>query len=89
MDLVGFEPTTSSMPFPYAEYIGRIANEFTRYRGAVFMRAGSIFPALQLYPSDSNRDFPIRVGMRGLRHKLRHKFRGSGPKACFKVSPAR
>jgi hypothetical protein len=32
-----------------------------------------IFAAPHLYPSDSTRQHPIRAGMRGLRHKPRHK----------------
>ncbi len=35
----------------------------------------SLFPAPYLYPSDTEQTPPIRVGMQGLRHKLRHKFR--------------
>jgi len=37
------------------------------------MRVRRIFPAPYLYPSDTDRHGPIRVGMAGLRHKSRHK----------------
>jgi len=37
------------------------------------MRVCPVFPALHLYPSDSTRQHPRRAGMRGLRHKSRHK----------------
>jgi hypothetical protein len=38
------------------------------------MRHWSLFPALHLYPSDTEQTYVRRVGMRGLRHKSRHKF---------------
>jgi hypothetical protein len=37
------------------------------------MRVCPLFPAPHLYPSDSTRQHPRRAGIRGLRHKLRHK----------------
>jgi hypothetical protein len=37
------------------------------------MRVRRIFAAPHLYPSDSARHYPRRVGMLGLRHKSRHK----------------
>ncbi len=40
---------------------------------AVFMRLSRIFPAPHVYPSDCDRHTAMRVGMAGLRHKLRHK----------------
>jgi hypothetical protein len=44
------------------------------------MRLCPLFPAPLLYPSDSTRQRPMRAGMRGLRHKSRHKIpRGRGP----------
>jgi hypothetical protein len=36
------------------------------------MRPKSIFTALYLYPSDTERTLPTRAGTAGLRHKLRH-----------------
>jgi hypothetical protein len=38
----------------------------------VFIRFRNVFPALHLYPSDTVQQYPIPVGMRGLRHKPRH-----------------
>ena len=38
MDLVGIEPTNSSMPFPSTKYNAATANESLRQRDAVFMR---------------------------------------------------
>jgi hypothetical protein len=38
------------------------------------MRLWALFPALHLYRSDSARQHARRVGMRGLRHKPRHKY---------------
>ncbi len=37
------------------------------------MRLWPLFPALHLYPSDIEKTHARRAGMRGLRHKSRHK----------------
>ena len=37
------------------------------------MRVCSLFPAFRLYPNDTTREGPRRVGIDGLRHKSRHK----------------
>ena len=39
------------------------------------MRVYALFPALDVYTSDSTRQLQIWLGMRGLRHKSRHKSR--------------
>ena len=73
VDLVGIEPTTSSMPFLIFDYSGATRAKREWQRGAVFMRVRRIFAALHLYPSDSDLQRPRRAGMRGLRHMSRHK----------------
>jgi len=50
------------------------------------MRVRRIFAAPHLYPNDSARHRPSRVGMGGLRHKLRHKNAVGNPVECC-VSP--
>jgi hypothetical protein len=39
----------------------------------MFIVLPSIQAALHVYPSDRDRHLPMGVGIRGLRHKLRHK----------------
>src|SRR5712691_2135075 len=51
------------------------------------MRLRSTLPSPQLYQSDTTRQHPTRVGMEGLRHKLRHKkpahrFQARGGPSC-------
>jgi hypothetical protein len=46
------------------------------------MRVRRIFPALHLYPSDSERNLPTGAGMEGLRHKSRHKIAAASFTRC-------
>jgi len=77
VDLVGFEPTTSSMPFPSTECGGPSGNGSERHRRTVFMRVPRMFPALHVCLSDMTSQHTIRIGISGLRHNPRHRFRAN------------
>jgi len=66
VDLVGIEPTTSSMPFQRTNEHGQISSDTNRHREAVFMRVSRRFAASCLYPNDTARNGPTRAGMAGL-----------------------
>ena len=53
------------------------------------MRVRRIFPALHLYPSDTERILPTPAGMARLRHKPRHKhtLRATGYRSGQKPPP--
>jgi len=72
VDLVGIEPTTSSMPFPSTNCSGQIPSERERHRKAVFMQIWRVSAALRLYASDKVRTLATRAGIVRLRHKSRH-----------------
>jgi hypothetical protein len=48
----------------------------------------SIFPALHLYLSDTVKEYPIPVGMRGLRHKPRHNRSRISALQHFEANPS-
>jgi len=51
VDLVGIEPTTSSMPFLIFDCNGATPRKRERHWEAVFMRVWRSFPASRMYPS--------------------------------------
>ena len=87
VDLVGIEPTTSSMPFPSTNCTVKTASESKRQRWAVFMRFSRLSAAVYLYASDTLRTHPTPAGMGGLRHKSGHNFplrQGVAPRPSIK-----
>ena len=69
MDLVGIEPTTSSMPFLIFDCSRATATERERQQRGSVHASPTHVRCPYLYPSKSTRLRPIWAGIGGLRHK--------------------
>src|SRR5215472_2184926 len=69
----GFEPAASAVTVLRCKKHHATTNEFERHDSPVFMHLWPWSVVCELMLNDTTRYPPIRVGMGGLRHKLRHK----------------
>ena len=75
VDLVGIEPTTSSMPFLNANSDGATLTKRERHREAEFTRTYRSDAVSRFTPRDTLRHRPTMAGTARLRNKTRHKAR--------------
>jgi len=68
VDLVGIEPTTSSMPFPSTNCVRQRESERERHLRLNHCGGRAMLPAFVLYPSDTVRYPQTPVGVVRLRH---------------------